>query len=91
MIRVEGKPSTIDSKRRRRRTEVLREEEERTEVLRNPEEDRTKQATRGTGIPSDVNPSQLPANTTLPKRQNLPIPKPRKNDVKRNRYFDSYF
>ena len=57
MIRVEGKPNTITQNE---------EEEERTEVLRNPEEEQTKPATRGTGIPYDANPSPSSTNTTLP-------------------------
>ena len=62
MIRVEGKPSTI----------TRNEEEEETEALRNQEEEQTKPATRGTGIPCDVSPSQSSTSTTLPNVKNIP-------------------
>ena len=48
------------------------EQEERTEVLSNQEEERTKPATGGTGIPYNVNPSQSPTNTTLPHLKTFP-------------------
>ena len=62
VIQVEGKPSTINSTRK----------DDGTEVLRNQEEEQTKPATRGTGIPYDANPSQSSANTTLPNVKTVP-------------------
>ena len=48
------------------------EEEERTEVLRNNEEEQSKPAAEGTRIPYDINPSQSPTKTTLPNIKTFP-------------------
>ena len=53
-------------------------EEERTEVLRNNEEEQSKPAAEGTGIPYDIKSYSISNQHHTTKRQDLPVPKPQK-------------